>query len=106
MMPSAPARVDSSFGLSVPHLPHFLVGRNRCGEWVVRERQSRLGILFHSRAEALAFAFRQRGEGPGAVVVVPDILDLSQAVPDCATISVSSKRVKRHRIAPYWRFDP
>jgi hypothetical protein len=32
--------------------------------------------LFNSRAEALRFAFRERGEAAGAVVLVPDVLEL------------------------------
>jgi hypothetical protein len=59
--------------------PHFLVGRNSRGEWVVRERRARCGGLFNGRAEALRFAFRERGEAPGAVVLVPDVLELFEA---------------------------
>ena len=56
--------------------PHFLVGRNSRGQWVARDQNSRTGGLFNSRAEALRFAFRERGEAPGAVVLVPDVLEL------------------------------
>ena len=59
--------------------PHFLVGRNRRGQWVVRDQRARCGGLFNSRAEALRFAFRERGEAPGAVVLVPDVLELFAA---------------------------
>jgi hypothetical protein len=59
--------------------PHFLVGRNRHGQWVVREQHSRSGSLFNSRAEALRFAFRERGEAAGAVVLVPEALELLEA---------------------------
>ena len=59
--------------------PHFLVGRNSLGEWVVRERHAPSGGLFNSRGDALRFAFRERGEAPGAVVLVPDVLELFEA---------------------------
>jgi hypothetical protein len=59
--------------------PYFLVGRNSRGQWVVRERQARRGGLFNSRAEALHFAFRELGEAAGAVILVPDVLDLFEA---------------------------
>jgi hypothetical protein len=59
--------------------PHFLVGRNSRGQWVVRDQHGRSGGLFNSRAEALRFAFRERGEAPGAVVLVPDVLELFEA---------------------------
>ena len=59
--------------------PHFLVGRNRCGQWVACDRTRRCGGLFSSRTDALRFAFRERGEAPGAVVLVPDVLELFEA---------------------------
>ena len=59
--------------------PHFLVGRNSRGQWVVRDQHARSGGLFNSRAEALRFAFRERGEAPGAVVLVPDVLERFEA---------------------------
>ena len=60
--------------------PHFLVGRNRCGQWVVRDQRALWGGgLFNSRSEALCFAFRERGEAPGAVVLVPDVLELLES---------------------------
>ena len=45
------------------------------GQWAVREQRAPRGRLFSSRAEALRFAFHERGEAPGAVVLVPDILE-------------------------------
>ena len=56
--------------------PHFLVGRNSQGQWVVRDREASHGRIFNSRQEALCFAFKERGNGPGAVVLVPDVLEL------------------------------
>ena len=56
--------------------PHSLVGRDRRGQWVVRDQNARCEGLFSSRAEALRFAFRERGEAPGAVVLVPDVLEI------------------------------
>jgi hypothetical protein len=67
-------------------LPHFLVGRNSRGQWVVRDRQARRGGLFDNRADALRFAFRERGEAPGAVVLVPDVLELFEAPSNDATV--------------------
>ena len=55
------------------------------GQWVVRDQRARCGGLFDSRAEALRFAFRERGEAPGAVVLVPDVLELFEAPIDAAT---------------------
>ena len=59
--------------------PHFLVGRNRqASGWFVIGTRAAVG-LFDSRAEALRFAFRERGEAPGAVVLVPDVLEFFEA---------------------------
>jgi hypothetical protein len=55
--------------------PHFLVGRNNQGQWVVRDRESGHGRIFNNRQEALCFAFKERGNAPGAVVLVPDVLE-------------------------------
>jgi hypothetical protein len=62
-----------------PKPPQFLVGRNSRGQWVARTQDAGSGGLFNSRAEALRFAFRERGEAAGAVVLVPDVLELFDA---------------------------
>ena len=56
--------------------PHFLVGRDSRGQWVVRDQRASRGGLFKSRAEALQFAFRERGEAAGAVVLAPHVIEL------------------------------
>ena len=68
----------------------LLVGENRQGQWVVRDRRARCGGLFSSRTEALRFAFRERGEGAGAVILVPEYLELFEASPDRAPVRNSS----------------
>ena len=87
--------------------PHFLVGRNSRGQWVVRDRNGRSGGLFDSRAEALRFAFRERGEAPGAVVLVPDVLELfeADAMARCR-LSPATIRPGQQHSTSYWRFEP
>ena len=63
----------------LPKPPHFLVGRDRNGQWVVRDRNGRCGGVFATRAEALRLAWHERGEGPGAVVLVPGNIELFEA---------------------------
>ena len=75
--------------------PHFLVGRNSRGQWVVRDRHARCGGLFDSRAEALRFAFRERGEAPGAVVLVPDALELFEGPVDAVAAPESPSNEPR-----------
>ena len=72
--------VGPSYEISKP--PHFLVGRDRSGQWVVRDRNGRCGGVFATRAQAFRFACQERGDGPGAVVLVPDVLELFEAPTD------------------------
>jgi hypothetical protein len=72
--------VDASHGISKP--PHFLVGRDRSGQWVVCDQNGRCGGVFATRAQAFRFACQERGDGPGAVVLVPGVLELSEAPTD------------------------
>ena len=55
--------------------PAFYVGQNRLGEWVVQDRDGRLGGIFRHRAEALRFVFSD--QRAAAVFMVPDALELS-----------------------------
>ena len=73
----------------------FMIERNSRGQWVVRDRQARCGGLFDSRAEALRFAFRERGEAAGAVVLVPDVLELSEAPVETVTAPIGSSNEPR-----------
>ncbi|MGE3149416.1 MAG: hypothetical protein AB7K04_10150 [Pseudorhodoplanes sp.] len=53
-----------------------LIGRNRHGHWVVRDRDGLHGGLFVKRAEALRYALSENGGARNAVVMVPDGLEL------------------------------
>jgi hypothetical protein len=55
---------------------HYLVGRNRAGQWVARDSDGRCGGLFASRTDALRFALREGEKTASAVVLVPHVLDL------------------------------
>ena len=79
---------------------HLLVGRNSRRQWVVREQRARCGGLFDSRAEALRFAFGERGDAAGAVVLVPDVIELFDAPADCSPEEASPPDPSS------WRFDP
>jgi len=86
MTPAAQLRDETpSVGSGASRPPHFLVGRNSRGQWVVRDRHARCGGLFSNRTDALRFAFRERGEAAGAVVLVPDVLELFEVPVDAAT---------------------
>ena len=58
----------------------FLVGKNRHGNWVVRDQDGLRGGLFVNRAEALRFAMFENGKRPQAVIMVPGLLELDMSI--------------------------
>ncbi|MDH2357191.1 hypothetical protein QCM80_42400 [Bradyrhizobium sp. SSUT112] len=52
------------------------VGRNRFGNWVVREQNGIFGGLFASRAQALKYALCENGQHPEAILEVPREIEL------------------------------
>ncbi len=57
----------------------FLIGKNRCGNWVVQDQDGLHGGLFVNRTEALKFALFENGNRPQAVIMVPGILELDMS---------------------------
>ena len=66
-------------GRSLSTSPLFMIGKNRRGDWVVRDQRGLCGGLFIDRAEALRFAMFENGNRPQAVIMVPGILELDFA---------------------------
>jgi hypothetical protein len=54
----------------------LLVGKDRRGQWVVRNEAGTSGGLFIDRAAALHFAMLENGNRPQAVIMVPGTLEL------------------------------
>jgi len=52
------------------------VGKNRFGNWVVREQNGNFGGLFASRAQALKYALRENGQQPEAILEVSREIEL------------------------------
>ena len=63
--------VASRSDLPVSEQPHFLVGRDHGGQWVVRDAGGRGGGLFKTRDEALRFARHELRDGTDAIILVP-----------------------------------
>jgi hypothetical protein len=57
----------------------LLVGRNRHGDWVVRDRNGLHGKRFVNRGEALKYAMLPDAGRPRAVIMVPRALELDKA---------------------------
>jgi hypothetical protein len=57
----------------------MLVGRNRSGSWIVRDRSGRHGGLFVSRAAALGYLRLVTGNRRPPVVMVREYLELDAA---------------------------
>ena len=58
---------------------HLLVGKSNDGQWIVRDQHGRCGGIFASRTQAFRFACDERGDRPGAIVLVPGTLELFAA---------------------------
>ncbi|MEY9104454.1 hypothetical protein ABH999_000650 [Bradyrhizobium yuanmingense] len=52
------------------------VGKNRFGNWVVREQNGNFGGLFASRAQALKYALCENGQHPEAILEVSREIEL------------------------------
>lgn len=52
------------------------VGKNRFGNWVVREQNGIFGGLFASRAQALKYALCENGQHPEAILEVAGEIEL------------------------------
>jgi len=64
---------------SCPNHSLLLIGRNRRGQWVVRDPRGLCGGLFVGRAEAVKFAMFENGHRPQAVIMVPGVLELDMS---------------------------
>jgi len=73
---------------AVPPNRQFLIGKNSCGQWVVRDERGLCGGLFVNRNEALHFAMFENGNRPQAVIMVPGGLELN--------VSIAEGRVSAH----------
>ncbi len=58
------------------HRSLLLLGQDRRGNWVVRDKSGACGGLFIDRKAAIRFAIYEADGAPRAVVMVPDILEL------------------------------
>jgi hypothetical protein len=59
-----------------PAAPLFLIGRDSRGNWVVQDSSGLRGGLFVDRVQAVKFAMSETGKRPGAVIMVPGVLEL------------------------------
>jgi hypothetical protein len=76
---------------AVPPNRQFLIGKNSCGQWVVRDERGLCGGLFVNRNEALHFAMFENGNRPQAVVMVPEGLELKVSIPQaCVTARLTA----------------
>nr|WP_271608596.1 hypothetical protein [Bradyrhizobium sp. CCBAU 21359] len=53
-----------------------LVGRDRAGNWVARERRGAFGGLFISRSQALRYALFENGGHPESIIEVTRAIEL------------------------------
>jgi hypothetical protein len=81
--------------------PHFMVGQDQRGNWVVRDLQGVSGGLFVNREAALRFVRSENGYRPQAVVMVSGVLELdvvcTPAVPP--RMETAESTIERRRVA-------
>lgn len=71
-----------------------LVGRNRRGNWVARERNGLFGGLFANRAQAWKYALYENGHHPEAIFEVSHQIELD--------VPVDPQVVAMWRLADMW----
>jgi hypothetical protein len=62
---------------STEQFPHFLIGQDRRGNWVVQDQSAVRGGIFVNRDAALRFIRFENSDRPQAVTVVPGVLELN-----------------------------
>ena len=77
---------------------HLLIGKNKCGNWVVRDEQGLLGGLFVNRTEAVKFALFENGNQPSELIMVPGDLELDMRPPSMQPW-LDDRAVDRRRLA-------
>jgi len=77
---SAEALVDQSPVINVSKvgapLRHFMVGKDRDGHWIAKESHGMAGGIFVSWQAAIDYAQFETGHRPGAVSLVPQVVEL------------------------------
>jgi hypothetical protein len=59
--------------------PHFMVGQDHRGNWVVQDQKGICGGLFVNRDAALRFARSENGYRPQATVMVSGVFELDMS---------------------------
>ncbi len=78
----------------------FLIGKNSCGNWVVRDPSGLHGGLFIDRAHALKYAMSENVNRSRAVIMVPAVLELDlSAKPRTSESHAENHQTPRMRVA-------
>jgi hypothetical protein len=81
--------------------PHFMVGRDRRGNWVVQDQKGICGGLFVDRDAALRFVRAENGYRPQAIVMVSGAfeLDMSRNVAAPPRRELTADLARQRRLA-------
>jgi hypothetical protein len=93
MTPTEQVRFKSSHG-EMYKLPNFQFGRDRSGQWGVRDKEGCGSCLFWTCNEALRFAWHERRNAPSVVIPVPGLLDHFKAVTAAAPCKEAAKSLQ------------
>ena len=64
-----------SFAAPALGAPRLMVGRDRCGRWVVSDRLGLCGGWFVDRAAAVHYAMFESAGEPQTVIMAPDVVE-------------------------------
>jgi hypothetical protein len=81
VQPLEPPQPCDALPRSLQGAPLFLIGKESCGHWVVRDQAGIRGGLFVSRSEASRFAMHENGCPSWAIIMVPGGLELMDNLP-------------------------
>jgi uncharacterized membrane protein len=71
----------------------LFIGRDRHGQWVVKDARSLCGGLFANRTEAIRFAMYECQRRPQSVIMLPDGLELDGPLDAERAIGPPKRRV-------------
>jgi hypothetical protein len=66
---------------SYREFPRFVVGQDRCGNWVVQNKGRTRGGMFVDRIAALRYVRSEVGDRPSALIITSGVIELEMAAP-------------------------
>jgi hypothetical protein len=75
---------------SCREFPRFVVGQDRCGNWVVQNQGQTRGGVFVDRIAALRYVRSEVGDRPNALIITSGVIELEMTAPPNAMPKLQS----------------